>query len=74
MDIEQILKNEILRLSRINVLLEKVFPKTAITYKEPELIKQNTELMLKIYMSLTIKSSNFSGAEDWDAFGKAKFL
>lgn len=48
MDIEQILKNEILRLSRINDLLEKVFPKTAITYKEPELIKQNTELMLEI--------------------------
>ena len=52
MDIEEKLKNEISRLSRINDLLEKVFPKIEVTYREPELIKQNIELMIKIYTSL----------------------
>lgn len=57
MDIEEKLKNEISRLSRINDLLEKVFPKIEVTYREPELIKQNIELMIKIYTSLPMKSS-----------------
>lgn len=47
--LKDMLSEEAMRLIRINNMLEKAFPKTQITYREPELIKDNVRIIIEIY-------------------------